>query len=860
MQALGQGPVVEREAELTTFTRITRRAAAGRGSVLAVTGSAGIGKTRLLEQVASDATAAGWSVLMARAPRIRARRSTLGVLLEGLDPRAHPLDGPARALGSLLAPDPTTVGSGPAPHPDLVLGLRWLLADLTALRPVLLVVDDLDYADASTIRVLHALHDDVRSTRCVLAVSATDDEPGTPSRPETRGPLISFVADARRVPLSPLSRGGVTRLAGVWQPGLDDDALAATYARTRGNPRSVTDLLRSGALGGQRRSATPSTQELSTAETELLRLVCLVDDRPEIDEVLAAAGGDQVRTRAALDRLVAGELVTIDPPYIAPAGPRVRTAVLAETPRAVAGLLHDRLAQALISRGASSGRVVPHLLQTRPHTDPVARAALAEAGRAALADGDDRLATALLQRALDEGPHGADDAPLHADIARALASLGDLDAALASWTRARALAVDPALEIGYAAEAADALADAGRQPDRSIRVAAAFALAARSREHATVAELALTVAEDVAAGRRPARVLMPAAVLLVASSAFDAADDVLTTALDHANGRPDGRSDAMVVAACRGFARVRAGRVTDGLADLEVAARGPESLAAGHAAAHLTVVIEARLARGELAEAVGLADDLARRPAGRGLAGGLIRHALAEVASAQGHDQRALELYRDAGHTTGLHLDNPGLLPWRVGAAFAEMRCGGAGRAPALARENLQLAQQFGAPYAEAQALRTVAAVDVTADRVGLLRAAVERAGPAGAPRLQHLVATDLASMLALFPNEQEEAVALLRDADSYATGESLAPLQQRARRLLDRLGAGPGRRREEELATLTTGERRTARLAADGHTNQDIADRLGVSVKAVEWHLSSSYRKLGIRSRRQLPALFGTA
>ncbi len=584
MQALGQGPIVEREAELTTFTRITRRAAAGRGSVLAVTGSAGIGKTRLLEQVASDATAAGWSVLMARAPRIRARRSTLGVLLEGLDPRTHPLDGPARALGSLLATDPTTLRSGPAPHPDLVLGLRWLLADLTAVQPVLLVVDDLDYADASTIRVLHALHDDVRSTRCVLAVSATDDEPGTPARPDTRGPLTGFVADARRVPLSPLSRGGVARLAGIWQPGLDDDALAATYARTRGNPRALTDLLRSGGpLGAQRRTATPSTQELTTAETELLRLVCLVDDRPEIDEVLAAAGGDPAETRAALEQLAARGLVTMDPPYVTPAGPRVRTAVLAETPRAAAGLLHDRLAQALISRGASSGRVVPHLLQTRPHTDPAARAALAEAGRAALADGDDRLATALLQRALDEGPHGADDAPLHADIARALASLGDLDAALASWTRARALAVDPALEIGYAAAAADALADAGRQPDRSVRVAAAFALAARSRAHAAVADLALGVAEDVAVGRRPARVLMPAAVLLVASSAFEVADDVLTATLERANDQPDGRSDAVVVAACRGFVRVRAGRVTDGLADLDNAARGPESLAAGHA-------------------------------------------------------------------------------------------------------------------------------------------------------------------------------------------------------------------------------------------------------------------------------------
>ena len=354
---------------------------------------------------------------------------------------------------------------------------------------------------------------------------------------------------------------------------------------------------------------------------------------------------------------------------------------------------------------------------------------------------------------------------------------------------------------------------------------------------------------------------MPAAVLLTAASAFDAADDVLTVALDRVNGLPDGRSDAIVVAACRGFVRVRAGRVTDGLADLELAANGPEPLAAAHAAARLAIVIEARLARGELAEAAGLADDLARRPAGRGLAAGLTRHALAEVASAQGHDQRALELYREAGEATGLHLDNPGLLAWRVGAAFAEMRCGGAGRAPALARENLQLAQQFGAAYAEAQALRTVAAVDVTADRVGLLRAAAERAEPAGAPRLQ-VPGRDRPGGDARAPAERSgggrRAAARgrrLRDRREPRPAPAACPSPARPpRRRPGPAARGGARHPHHRRASYRPARRR--RPHQPGHRRL----RLGVSVKAVEWHLSSCYRKLGIRSRRQLPALFGTA
>jgi DNA-binding NarL/FixJ family response regulator len=54
-------------------------------------------------------------------------------------------------------------------------------------------------------------------------------------------------------------------------------------------------------------------------------------------------------------------------------------------------------------------------------------------------------------------------------------------------------------------------------------------------------------------------------------------------------------------------------------------------------------------------------------------------------------------------------------------------------------------------------------------------------------------------------------------------------------------------------VGALTASERRVADLATEGHTNKDIAQLLYVTPKTVEVHLSSVYRKLGIRSRRDL-------
>ncbi len=890
-------PVVEREAELATFSRAIRRAAAGRGAVLAVTGAAGVGKTCLLEQVESEAATAGWFVLSDRAPRSRARRSILLELLEGLDPGKHPLDGPARALRALAS-------GHDVPTADLVGGMRWLLEDLVAERQVLLVVDDLPRGDLASVRALHALRDEIRSLGCLLVFSVSDDEPGAELAPGVADLVAALVADARRLAPALLTRDSVGALARVLRPAVTDEEIADLHRRSAGNPRAVHDLLH--LRRAPRRPEDEVRRALAAldpAATDLLRLACLADDPPQLTELAAALDLPEPEVRRRCRDLGAERLLTVDLDQAAPATTPVRLAVLAAMSRTDAADLHDRLAQALLIAGARADRLVTHLLHARPRGNPAARVVLEHQGRRALRDGDTRLGVALLRRALDEGPRTTDDAALASALARGLVTLGDVTGAVACWRQAGDLCDDPDLAREYAAAAADALADAGRhseavavyaalvadappetrrwvhdrmllasyvsglepldRPDDdggpqsdTASISTAFALANKSLAADRVAALALVAARDALEGRLPIRSLLLATALLTAASAFEGADRLLSDAV----AAPRDPQTGVIAGACRGLVLMRTGRITEALADLDRAGAHQAAAEPMQEVARLTAVVDGLLARGDLSAATRLSVGLGRMPLSTGIAAAMARHTLAEVAAATGDHARASELYVDAGHRTGAEVDNPGLLPWRVGAALSEIRSGSAGRALELARENLRLARQFGAAYAEAQALRTVAVIDVTADRVGLLRQSLDVVGTVPAVRLRAQIQTDLAALLALTPAHATEAVVLLRGVEAYAGSEGLEPLRARARRLLDRLGVPGPRGPADALTTLTAGERRTARLAADGHSNQAIAERLGVGVKAVEWHLSGCYRKLGIRSRRQLAAALTAA
>ena len=280
---------------------------------------------------------------------------------------------------------------------------------------------------------------------------------------------------------------------------------------------------------------------------------------------------------------------------------------------------------------------------------------------------------------------------------------------------------------------------------------------------------------------------------------------------------------------------LRAGRVTAAL-DVLLSDSTPS-------VATLALTLECRLARGEMDLALLLGTKLTQRR-GSDADDALAALACAELAAALGNDDDAVGLALTVGTDD---------LPWREHAALSMIRVGRRRDADRLATEQLALARAAGSTYSVARALRTTAAVCATVDHDAQLREALALARAGGYNRLAAQVATDLAGLQALTARDQGEAVALLREAEEYADVEDLWPLHTRVRRLLERLGETPKLPRTEAMARLTQTQLLICNLAATGSTNRAIGEHLGITVKAVEWHLSHAYKKLAIRGRNEL-------
>lgn len=324
-------------------------------------------------------------------------------------------------------------------------------------------------------------------------------------------------------------------------------------------------------------------------------------------------------------------------------------------------------------------------------------------------------------------------------------------------------------------------------------------------------------------------------------------------------GRPSPPSTRLPAALERGWQLAREGLVRQSLAALDTL-HAAQSLEAGSpdAAILLATRSDCRLARGDLDEALALGHELASYLDLPTTAGAVAHHAHGELAAALGEPDHAATHFAAAGALVTGDLDDPDLVPWRAGAALAAVRTGDRRAAARLAHEQVERAA--GSPFATAHALRVLAAADPGGDHVALLRRARQALAGICAQRLAAQIDTDLAGALVLSDRtgRDQEAIALLRPAEQYAGRQDLWPLQHRIRRLLARLGEQPHRVESEALAALTACERRVARLASGGLTNREVAGELTVSVKAVEWHLSHVYRKLGIRSRKRLADALG--
>jgi DNA-binding CsgD family transcriptional regulator len=198
---------------------------------------------------------------------------------------------------------------------------------------------------------------------------------------------------------------------------------------------------------------------------------------------------------------------------------------------------------------------------------------------------------------------------------------------------------------------------------------------------------------------------------------------------------------------------------------------------------------------------------------------------------------------------------NPAVTPWRSTASLALAHLGRRDLAAKLADAELALARRFGAPIPIARALhaRAVAEVDDHA-RLALCEQGLAVLDGQSAILDSTRLALEFGHTLA-YIGRRVQARDALRPALARADAAGAVLLAQRARRELVATGLRPRRAALEGVQALTPRQRQICDQAAAGMSNRAIAQALFLSIKTVETHLASAYRKLGANSRGQLAA-----
>ncbi|MFF3404252.1 AAA family ATPase [Streptomyces sp. NPDC002659] len=233
--------------------------------------------------------------------------------------------------------------------------------------------------------------------------------------------------------------------------------------------------------------------------------------------------------------------------------------------------------------------------------------------------------------------------------------------------------------------------------------------------------------------------------------------------------------------------------------------------------------------------------------------------AQAQLLHLQGMDEQALHAALDCQDqcaAVGLH--NPAFNSWRTWAALSLHHLARTLEARTLAADDLRLARQWGAPRTIGRALRINGLLHNGTEQLDLLQQAITVLERSTA-RLEHAKALADYGAALRRAGHRRQARPPLHQALDLATRCGATPLADLARTELATAGGRPRHTALTGPDALTPSEHRIAELAASGTTNRQIAQTLYVTPKTVEVHLSSTYRKLGITTRTQLPAALST-
>ena len=462
--------LVGRDELLALAGRRLDEAAGGHGHLLFVAGEAGIGKTRLLSSISRRAGSAGFAVLRAAAFRGDADNSG-GVLLDlAGDLRRDPgvrMQAAGRTIAERLRDPLAAGGDQHRMRRLLVQDLADAVLDLDADRRILLVLEDLHWADQLSIEVVGHLAARLADRRTLILGAYRSDElfPGTPMRDLRSGLLTQRLAEEIKLPRLTLAQTG-TLAATLLGHTAPTPWLTALHESSDGIPLHIEELV--SASGGAEVLRFPDT----LADAVLVRAARLDADARDVAGAAAVIGRSfdfdlltAVSQRDAED--VDRCLRLLQSVYLVEAGADevsfdfrhalIRDALYADVSLPRRRELHERVARAAVNRSDNAAFVSAHFEQAGLASlafGPARAGALAATGVSA-----HRVALALYRRALRTMPADIsvdDHAQLLAALGNEAAALDDnadaaaaLGAAHELWSSSGALlsaaAVTPAL-------------------------------------------------------------------------------------------------------------------------------------------------------------------------------------------------------------------------------------------------------------------------------------------------------------------------------------------------------------------------------------------------------------------------------